>query len=104
MTKRITFTCDEKIEKELITVKQGIYNGFGKMVNLPPRQEYRFHEHNFDTKELGDSFIKMGELLKQETSEIKNMTLNYALINNPANMGKQFMVMLSYEIVGVQND
>ena len=47
-------------------VENGIYNGFGKMIDLPPIPDNELLKQNFDTKELGDLFIDMGNELKKK--------------------------------------
>ena len=99
MRKVIKFGCDEKIEKERIIVEHGIYNGFGKMIDLPSTTDIKFLKEHFDTKELGDLFIEMGNELKKETSNITDISINYSFEENPISMGKRFMVALYYETV-----
>lgn len=102
MRKVIKFSCDEKIEKKRILVENGIYNGFGKMIDLPPTTDIEFLKQNFDTKEVGDLFIDIGNELKKEALNITNISIDYSFEENPVSMGKRFMVALYYETVDVE--
>jgi hypothetical protein len=102
MRKAIKFSCDEKIEKKRIMVENGIYNGFGKMIDLPPTTDIELLKQNFDTKELGDLFIDLGNELKKEELNITDISIDYSFEENPVSMGKRFMVALYYDTVDVE--
>ena len=102
MRKVIKFKCDEKIEKKRIMVENGIYNGFGKMIDLPPIPDIELLKQNFDTKELGDLFIDLGNELKKEVLNITDISIDYSFEENPVSMGKRFVVALYYETVDVE--
>lgn len=83
-------------------VENGIYNGFGKMIDLPPIPDTEFLKQNFDTKELGDLFIDLGNELKKEVLNITDISIDYSFEENPVSMGKRFVVALYYDTVDVE--
>ena len=104
MKKLITLRCEEKTEIKYVEVKQGIYNGFGEMFHLPLTYEIETELIGFDTKELGNMFIEMGNMIKKETSNITDITLLSNFYDNPAKQGKMFSVVFSYETSKIITD
>ena len=99
MRKAIRFTAHEKIEKSKVVVEQGIYNGFGRMYELPSKIEIKSSTENFDAFELGGMFIQLGETLKAESFKITNLNIKSWFEESNIQMGKRFMVELSYDTV-----
>jgi len=98
MKKLMGFDCEEKIEKETLTVEQGIYNGFGnRLIPLPSTQETKLNAIGFDTKEIGDMFIEMGNLIKKEQGNITNISLFCDIRENTRKKGKVFCGTFAYE-------
>lgn len=99
MRKSIAFILDEERYTDTIAVAQYVSNGFGKMLPLPPKIENRRFADNFNTKDLGDLFISLGNKLKEEKCNITNLELISSFRENALDMGKIFKVELQYDIV-----
>ena len=99
MRKTIGFRLDEEKFTDMVAVEQFVSNGFGKKISLPPRMENRRFTDNFNTKDLGDLFISLGNKLKEEKCNITNLELISSFRENALDMGKIFKVELQYDIV-----
>lgn len=99
MRKSICFIITEKKQIKDVVIEDGIYNGFGKMVSLPPRIEKRIFADNFNSNELGDLFVKMGYVLKQLGKDITNIELKSRFSDSITDVGKTFIVELQYDEV-----
>lgn len=96
--KGITFRLEEEIERVNESVEQGIYNGFGKMVNLPPKINIKLVNHGFNVKELANCFIELGEMLLQENGYIENIQLTGEVRPSARDILKEFQVKFVYDI------
>ena len=99
MRKSIGFKIKEKKQIKDVVIENGMYNGFGKMVSLPPRIEKQIFADNFNSNELGDLFVKMGYMLKQLGKDITNIELKSKFSDSISDVGKVFMVELLYDEV-----
>ena len=104
MSKAITCVCFEEIEKEEYVIEHGIYNGFGKILDLPSTKEIKSIKNNFNPIELGDIFINIGNTLKQEQYNITNISLKSILEENHANIGKMLNIVLTYDTKEKENE
>ena len=97
MIKAIGFSCAEEIKKETVVIEHGIYNGFGKMIDLPSTCEMKFSTINFEPRKLGKLFIDMGVRISGESSNIKIIELKSELSPRVNDIGTEFIITLFYE-------
>ena len=98
MIKTLQFRINEEVSKDYKIVKHGIYNGFGKMIDLPSTKEIVLKEVGFNVEELGKSFIQIGEKIREERTNIKTLTLNAFERPRVDNRGREFVFDLFYEV------
>ena len=99
MRKAIGFRLNEQKKTKDVVIEDGIYNGFGKMVSLPPKIAKQIFSDNFNSNELGDAFVEMGYMLKRLDKDITNIELKSKFVDNLDCIGKTFMVELQYDEV-----
>ncbi len=99
MRKAISFRLNEQKKTTDVVVENGIYNGFGKMVSLPPKIVKQTFADNFNSNELGNIFVEMGYALKRLGKNITNIELKSKFVDNLEDVGKTFMVELQYDEV-----
>lgn len=98
MIKTLQFRINEEVSKDYKIVEHGIYNGFGKMIDLPSTKELVLKEVGFNVEELGKSFIQIGEKIREERANIKTLTLNAFERPRVDNRGREFVFDLFYEV------
>jgi hypothetical protein len=99
MKKGLWFILDERKETKITTVRKNVYNGFGRIMDVPVRIEQDSFCSDFKSSDLGDLFISMGEALKHENKYIKNLELESRLGHTPCGKGMQFFVKLQFDEV-----
>ena len=99
MRKAIGFRINEQKKIKDAVIEHGIYNGFGKMVSLPPTITKQIFADNFNSNELGDLFVEMGYMLKRLGKDITNIELKSKFSDSISDVGKVFIVELQYDEV-----
>lgn len=93
----VTFKLNEKTVVEDYLVKQGIYNGFGKILDLPPIRYVRKKPIGFSPKELGELLIQMGNELKTVRHNITDVKITSGLTDSVFDNRQQLVLEISYE-------
>ena len=98
MKEYIKFQVKEKIDMDLITKENGIYNGFGRIVALPPTLDVKYTYKKFDSVEIGKAFISLGQMLIEKHTNIIDIRIETRQKETPDDMGKVLDVLFEYEV------
>src|SRR5690554_5604854 len=96
-SKVIGFILNEEKVVEEDFVKQGLYNGFGKTRDLPPIIELRKTTIGFNSKELGELFIEIGNRLKTISCNITDIGTAFVLKECEYDMGQELVFKMTYK-------
>lgn len=93
------FRIAEVVDRKKVLIPHAIKNGFGHVFQqLPPTIETDFIEKDFNPKELGDSLVEMGEMLRQQSYYIKDIELKSEVREQMDDIGKELLVTIIYEL------
>ena len=95
--KGIGFRLNEQTVKEEYLMKQGVYNGFGKIRDLPSIKYQNRKTVGFSSKELGELFVEIGTKLQSVNDDINIIRIETILIENQKDMGKQLIFEMIYK-------
>lgn len=96
-SKVIGFTLNEQKDVKEAIMNQGIYNGFGKILDLPSIRYVMETTTGFDPKELGDLFIEMGTKLKTIRCNITDIETVFVLKESEYDMGQELVLEMAYK-------
>lgn len=96
-TNVIGFTLNEQKDVKEAVMKQGLYNGFGKIYDLPSIRYVMETTAGFDPKELGDLFIEMGTKLKTISCNITDIETTFVLRESEYDMGQELVLEMAYK-------
>lgn len=94
--KGIGFRLNEQTVVEEVFIEQGVYNGFGKIRDLPSIRELRRKPIGFSSKDLGKLFVEIGTKLQSMNDDIKIIRIETSLRENPIDMGKHLLFEMTY--------
>jgi len=97
MSKFIGFTLNEQTYVDDDFVEQGVYNGFGKIIDLGTIRCIRRKPIGFSAKELGDLFIEMGTKLKNINCSITDIKTAFILRESEYDIRKQLVLEITYK-------
>lgn len=96
-SKIIGFTLNEQTDVKEAIMKQGLYNGFGKIYDLPSIKYVMETKIGFSPKELGELFIEMGTKLKTISCNITDIKTAFVLRESEYDMGQELVLEMTYK-------
>src|SRR5690554_1301836 len=96
-TNVIGFTLNEQKDVKEAVMNQGVYNGFGKILDLPSIRYVMETTTGFDPKELGDLFTEMGTKLKTISCNITDIETTFVLRESEYDMGQELVLEMAYK-------